>query len=245
MNDVVNEFAFTNMGEVISGKGRYAPPVRHQYPPLSGSVATSWLVVGIAGMSIAVTGVGTATNASAASAIRPSLSCVFTEPFDSLIVSPEEVTWVSGGSPQPVNSVSVSAVGEGLNVSGRISRGPFQAKITKEPYTQGEQTEPYTIRVSELTQTNNHGEGSCARFPAGTVHRRVAGVADNDVLNVRSEPKASAKIVAKVDPVGEVWMFPDSARNKWIRVAVQKFPASGTGTVVIVTGWVNSQYVGR
>ena len=110
---------------------------------------------------------------------------------------------------------------------------------------QGEQTEPYTIRVSELTQTNNHGEGSCARFPAGTVHRRVAGVADNDVLNVRSEPKASAKIVAKVDPVGEVWMFPDSARNKWIRVAVQKFPASGTGTVVIVTGWVNSQYVGR
>jgi hypothetical protein len=123
-------------------------------------LAELWSRVATAAVAVAAL---TQPVASAAPA-RPSLSCFFTEPFDTLVVSPETVTWSASGEIEKLQNAKVTAAGTGYTVGGRLASGSFTAKITKERFEgPGETIDPYTIRVAELKVSNNGGMGGCTR----------------------------------------------------------------------------------
>jgi uncharacterized protein YgiM (DUF1202 family) len=80
---------------------------------------------------------------------------------------------------------------------------------------------------------------------SGTIPKTVTGVADADKLNVRALPSASSKIVATIPPRGSVWIYPQKAKNGWLKVSAICYPPKESGFVTVVDGWVNSSFVSK
>jgi hypothetical protein len=73
------------------------------------------------------------------------------------------------------------------------------------------------------------------------VPRLVTGVAEDDHLNVRVSPRASARVVGKA--YNNAWIFVVPTRNTWWRVSVQH-PASGeSGRFGSVAGYASRRFV--
>jgi hypothetical protein len=78
-------------------------------------------------------------------------------------------------------------------------------------------------------------------FPNGFAPRRVTKVADDDVLNVRAQARAGAKVVATA--INGQWIFVKPSSKVWRQVAAMVTPKNESGAVVVVWGWANSRFI--
>jgi len=80
----------------------------------------------------------------------------------------------------------------------------------------------------DLSPPHGGGQRGDSHDPA---FRCVVGVASNDVLNVRSGPSASTRIVGRLAP-GECFVEVNAKRGRWFKISKDG-----------VAGWVNSRYL--
>ena len=80
----------------------------------------------------------------------------------------------------------------------------------------------------DLSPPHGGGQRGDAHDPA---FRCVVGVASNDVLNVRSGPGASNRIVGQIAP-GTCFVEVNAKRGRWVKISKDG-----------MAGWVNSRYL--
>jgi hypothetical protein len=184
-------------------------------------------------------------SAAPAKPLNPSFSCWWSEPFDEFEVSPAGATFFGaetlGGSGTSLSDVKIVRAGSTLTISGTSEAYGISVKITKEPGSDGmsDASTPYAGLL------NGVFNGACIRLGSGTIPKTVTGVADGDKLNVRALPSASSKIVATIPPRGSVWIYPQKAKNGWLKVSAIRYPPKESGFVTVVDGWVNSSFVSK
>ncbi len=185
----------------------------------------------------------TTVKSATAKSSTPSFSCWWTEPFDGFELSPEGAIYFSAETPDfsgtPLTNVKVVKVGSGWNVSGKAGADTITVNITKEEGSDG--MSDYTTPYAGLL--NRQWNGACLKHGNGTVPRDVVGVAENDVLNVRSAPNASARIVTTIGQKGTAWVYPGKPKNGWVKVSARKYSGEESGPVTAVDGWVNGAFV--
>jgi uncharacterized protein YgiM (DUF1202 family) len=193
---------------------------------------------------------GDAANASiqsvgAGSGARLSFGCAWTEPFDSMEVFQGQVNYsFSGEPPEQMLSPKVTRTGSKLTVKGSLAGKAFAAVITNVAFTESEPESevPYSVSIVGGEGSVNGGKGGCIRYADGTEPRGVTAVADNDVLNVRTKPRATAPLVGSLYNRGQVWVYPKSNTNGWLKVSYF-VEATGTKKGRVVDGWVNAKFV--
>ena len=133
--------------------------------------------------------------------------------------------------------------GDEIILSGRLKDGSsFTLKISKGEGSDGmsEFDFPYVGKLVGSASVI----GGCVHMPEGTRLQRVVGVADNDQLNLRKQPNASAKIIGAAYAKGFVWAKPGALKMGWARVAVVLRPKNEQGLITAVEGWVNARFLG-
>jgi uncharacterized membrane protein len=164
----------------------------------------------------------------------PSVHCQFTEPFLDAVISPEGLVIEGFGQ-----SMSAFAFQSANTLTGTYrfrSRGVTHVlEVLPGPGGDGMSDRTFA-KVGRL----DGQEGGCTEHPKGTLPRKVRGVADDDELNIRSRPSASASIVAAV-PDGS-WIFVKPGAGTWKRVAVDKTTGE-TGPVTSVSGYANAKFL--
>jgi uncharacterized membrane protein len=185
------------------------------------------------------------TFASQAQAVLlPSFWCSFTEPFITVSTGRNGIYY--DDNDQRVGFVTrplVQKQGAELVVSGRLKDGSaFTLKISKDIGSDGmsEFDYPYVGKFSGAASVI----GGCVKMPDGTQLRRVVGVADNDQLNLRSQPNAAAKIIGAAYAKGFVWAQPGALKKGWARGAAVLRPRDEQGLITAVEGWVNAKFLG-
>jgi hypothetical protein len=173
----------------------------------------------------------------------PSLSCEFSEPFITIITSPEGI-WRSSDETGALEPQSIKgtvrlkgSLTSKLTISATLVDGsPIELVLKKEPGSDGMSD----VETSHSCSTGLLvGAGSI--FPNGYVARTVVNVAADDVLNVRAKPNALAEIVAVQANDRRIWIKP--SHSKWKKVAFAQSPTSQTGRERIVTGWANTDFI--
>jgi uncharacterized membrane protein len=173
----------------------------------------------------------------------PSFWCSFTEPF--ITVSSARNGIYYDDNDQHVGHALTPMVqkpGKEIILSGRLKDGSaITLKISKGEGSDGmsEFDYPYIGALSGAVSVI----GGCVKMPDGTQLRRVVGVADNDQLNLRSQPNAAAKIVGAAYAKGFVWAQPGALKKGWARVAVVLRPKNEQGLITAVEGWVNAKFL--
>jgi uncharacterized membrane protein len=174
----------------------------------------------------------------------PSFWCSFTEPF--ITVSTARNGIYFDDNDQRVGFAlrpTAQKHGAEIVLSGRLMDGSaFTVKISKGEGSDGmsEFDYPYVGKLSGAASVI----GGCVRMPEGTQMRRVVGVAENDQLNLRSQPNASAKIVGAAYAKGFVWAKPGALKKSWARVFAVSRPNGEQGPMTAVEGWVNAKFLG-
>jgi hypothetical protein len=191
----------------------------------------AWLVgASLLGASCVVT----AGPATAATTSLPSVFCDFEEPFRWVVLSPEGVL---------VEDHENGAVF--TRFQPRSVRGSINSRLTITlPAASG--YSPLVLEKLDQDESfSSHGvsfdgqEGFCDRLPTGFVLRKVVGVAEDDALNIRSAPNATAEIL-ETHAAGElIWVKP--TKNAWIQAA--KAVTEDETPTFVVTGWVRSSFV--
>jgi hypothetical protein len=128
-------------------------------------------------------------------------------------------------------------------MSGHLKDGSaFTLKISKDIGSDGmsEFDYPSVAKLSGAASVI----GGCVKMPDGTQLRRGVGVADNDQLNLRSQPNAAAKIVGAVDVKGFVWAKAGALKKGWARGTAVLRPKNEQGLITAVEGWVNAKFLG-
>jgi uncharacterized membrane protein len=178
------------------------------------------------------------------SAALPSFWCSFTEPFITVSTARNGIYYDDndqrvGFALRPV----IQKQGADIVLSGRLKDGSeFTLNISKGSGSDGmsEFDYPYVGKLSGAASVI----GGCVRMPDGTQLRRVVGVAENDLLNLRSQPNASAKTIGAVYAKGLVWAKPAALKKGWVRVSVVLRPKNEQGLITAVEGWVNAKFLG-
>jgi uncharacterized membrane protein len=185
------------------------------------------------------------TFASHAQAVSlPSFWCSFTEPFITVSTSRSGIYY--DDNDQRVGFArgpTVQKRGAEIVLSGRLRDGSdFMLTISKDSGSDGmsEFDYPYVGKLAGAASVI----GGCVRMPEGTQMRRVVGVAENDQLNLRSQPNASAKIVGAVYAKSFVWAKPVALKKGWARVAAVLRPKNEQGRITAVEGWVSAKFLG-
>jgi uncharacterized membrane protein len=174
----------------------------------------------------------------------PSFWCSFTEPFITVSTGRNGIYY--DDNDQRVGFVTrplVQKQGAEIVMSGRLKDGSaYTLKISKDIGSDGmsEFDYPYVGKLSGAASVI----GGCVRMPDGTQLRRVLGVANNDQLNLRSQPNAAAKIIGAAYAKGFVWAQPAAFKKGWARGAAVLRPKDEQGLITAVEGWVNAQFLG-
>ena len=207
---------------------------------------------GLVGLSLGSMAIshGNAANASiqsvgTGSSARLSFGCSWTEPFDSMEVFQGQVNYsFSGESTEQMLSPRITRTGSKVTVKGSLAGKAFAAVITNVAFAESEPESevPYSVSIVGGEGSVNRGKGGCIRYADGTEPRGITGVADNDVLNVRTKPRATSALVGSLYNRGRVWVHPASNTNGWLKVS---YFAEGTATKKgrVVDGWVNAKFV--
>lgn len=180
----------------------------------------------------------------AQAALLPSFWCSFTEPFITVSTARNGIYY--DDNDQRVGFVTrplVQKQGAELVMTGRFKDGSaFTLKISKDIGSDGmsEFDYPYVGKLSGAASVI----GGCVRMSDGTQLRRVVGVADNDQLNLRSQPNAAAKIVGAAYAKGFVWAKPGALKKGWAHGAAVLRPKDEQGLITAVEGWVNAKFLG-
>jgi uncharacterized membrane protein len=186
--------------------------------------------------------IGLASHAKAAA--LPSFWCSFTEPFITVSTARNGIYYDDndqriGFALRPV----VQKLGADFVLSGRLKNGSdFTLNISKGEGSDGmsEFDYPYVGKLYGAASVI----GGCVRMPDGSQIRRVVGVADNDQLNLRNQPNASANIVGAAYAKGFVWAKSVALKKGWARVSVVSRPKDEQGLITAVEGWVNARFLG-
>ncbi len=171
---------------------------------------------------------------------RPSFECWWTEPFDGFQVSPSGAVYLSSeDGEKALVKIVVRRTGSGFTISGYTAESVLiTVKITKDEGNDGmsDYTTEYRGELGSMS-------GSCVRYAEGTRPRRVVGVAESDVLNVREKPAASAKVLTSLPPKSSAFVYPGKPSKGWYRVSARKFPPNESGRITVVNGWVNGAFL--
>jgi uncharacterized protein YgiM (DUF1202 family) len=194
------------------------------------SPVIAWLVAaGLLGGSLVLT----TLPATAATTSLPSVFCDFEEPLQWVVLSPEGVLVEDHYNGAVFNRYKATNV-----------RGSINNRLTVSlPQSSGNSAivlEKVDGEYFSHSVTFNDREGTCDRFPTGFLLRKVVGVADDDELNIRSAPNASADIVSTSANGRLIWVKPTKA--KWFQVAYAETNEDG-GTEGIFTGWARATFV--
>jgi uncharacterized protein YgiM (DUF1202 family) len=184
-------------------------------------------------ITIACVSTGRATPASAQRANKsslPSLFCDFVAPYKLVVLSPEgvlvEVDHEDGHAFELLQPTSVSgSINNRMSVTLPGSNGTLVVNRVS-----GELSSHY----AEL----NIFSGGCEQLPTGFILRQVVGVADNDRLNIRKAPTASAQVIATRSNGNLIWVRP--SKSNWIAIAYTEGAPSKTRT-----GWVRKTFVSK
>jgi uncharacterized membrane protein len=177
----------------------------------------------------------------------PSYSCVFTEPFISLDISPAGVIYSDGERKEMVQPTSFKIEGPVTVINGKLAdQTVFGIAISKEPGSDGmsDYVTPYKGLLETSAFDDNKLNGACLRHPDGSRSRLVVNVRENERLNVRSAPNVRGRIINRVRQGMSVWAHPEAAVGGWVRVSTALYPANETGEVRVVSGWVNARFLG-
>jgi uncharacterized membrane protein len=176
-------------------------------------------------------------------AALPSFWCSFTEPFITVSTGRNGIYY--DDNDQRVGFVTrplVQKQGAEIVMSGRLKDGSaYTLRISKDIGSDGmsEFDYPYVGKLSGAGSVI----GGCVRMPDGTQLRRVVGVANNDQLNLRSQPNAAAKIIGAAYANSFVWTKPGALKKGWLRGAAVLRPKDEQGLITAVEGWVNAKFL--
>jgi hypothetical protein len=191
-------------------------------------VIATTMVGGVIGLGV----VATPADAVTASSL-PSVFCSFEEPYQYVVLSPEGVLV------EDHENGAVFARYKPTSVKGSIN-----ATLTvRLPASSGNSSLVLERTDGEFNShllTFNDREGLCDRLPTGFLLRKVVGVAEDDELNIRSEPNASAEVISTSTNGSLIWIKPTNA--KWVQVAYTESIGDGA-PIEVFTGWVNSRFV--
>ena len=174
----------------------------------------------------------------------PSFWCSFTEPFITVSTARNGIYYDDNDRRVGFAlSPKVQRQADEIVLSGRLKDGSnFALTISKGEGSDGmcEFDYPYVGKLVGSASVI----GGCVHMPEGTRLQRVVGVADNDQLNLRKQPNASAKIIGAAYAKGFVWAKPGALKMGWARVAVVLRPKNEQGLITAVEGWVNARFLG-
>ena len=160
-------------------------------------------------------------------------------------ISNGQVSYSFGGEKaEQMLKPSITRTGNNVSVKGTLAGKVFAVAITKVAFTESEPESavPYSISIIGGEGSVNGGKGGCVRYGDGTVPRVVVGVAVDDVLNIRSQAKASASILSTAYNGEHVWVYPSTVKGGWIKVSHFR---QGTTAVkgAVIDGWVNAKFL--
>lgn len=177
-------------------------------------------------------------------AALPSFWCSFTEPFITVSAARNGIYYDDNDRRVGFAlSPKVQRQADEIVLSGRLKDGSnFALTISKGEGSDGmsEFDYPYVGKLVGSASVI----GGCVRMPEGTRLQRVVGVADNDQLNLRNQPNATAKIIGAAYAKGFVWAKPGVLKKGWARVAVVLRPKDEQGLITTIEGWVNARFLG-
>lgn len=152
----------------------------------------------------------------------------------------------SGDKAELMLTPSIVKTGSKVSVRGSLAGKNFEMRITNVAFTESEEesTVPYSVSILGGEGSVNGGKGGCIRYADGTAPRDVIGVADNDVLNIRTKPNSRASVLGTAYPRGRVWIYPRSNAGGWIKASFYRF-AESKSKRGLVTGWVNAKFLAK
>jgi hypothetical protein len=170
--------------------------------------------------------------------LLPSVHCMFTEPFITILVSRE-------GLIVQDDFTSKKSVGQFVTAYSADPDPSYTFRVNGKLQTLTISNEVGSDGMSEFifARKGRWGDlvGGCSVFPNGFAPRRVTKVADDDVLNVRAQARVGAKVVATA--INGQWIFVKPSSKVWRQVAVMVTPKNESGAVVVVRGWANSKFI--
>jgi uncharacterized membrane protein len=200
-------------------------------------------------MSVQSTSVASAANTSVKSVSgnnsRLSFSCNWTEPFDSMEIANGLVSYsFSGDKPEILLNPALTRIGTKVRVQGTLVGKPFAVLITNISFTDSEPEAavPYSVSIIGGEGSVNGGKGGCIRYGDGTTPRTVIGVATDDVLNIRSQAKATAPILDTASNGERIWVYPNTLRGSWMKVSTFR-DGTTTSKGTVLSGWINAKFL--
>jgi hypothetical protein len=192
----------------------------------------TFLVSMLTAATLGLAGGTTPANAAASSSL-PSVFCDFEEPFQWVVLSPEGVLVEDHDNGAIFNRYKPTSL-----------RGSINSRLTVGlPASSGNSSIVLQRVDGELDShviTFNDREGTCNRLPTGFLLRKIVGVSDDDELNIREAPNASAEIISSSSNGSLIWVKPTKA--KWVQVAYVEQVGDEAPNEVF-TGWANKAFI--
>jgi hypothetical protein len=186
--------------------------------------------------------------------VLPSLRCEFNEGKVIVVISPEGMVKSYAANsdfapqaPAAYQLLSVELGARGIE-KGRIYHFQTPAEKVKEDIFVGQQSGSDGVTELEypFAAQFSSGSGACIGFPKGFVPRQVRGVADGDVLNIRSAANARSTVIASASNGDLMFVGATRKSNKgsvWAKVAVAVIPENDRGPIKTVVGWANTAFL--
>jgi uncharacterized membrane protein len=187
-----------------------------------------------------------AVNGAKASS-TPSFSCIFTEPFVSLLTSPMGSYFINMADKPQILQLKSSKIVQNAHLLVLQAEQPketFELKVIKGKGGDGMSDRQFPF-IGAFQFKGNNLEGGCIRFSDGTSPRKIVNVKANDKLNLRESPSNSGKIIASYTSFETLWAFPENAINGWVKVEGLHYPQGENGPVKALKGYVLGQYLGN
>lgn len=146
-----------------------------------------------------------------------------------MLISPSAVLFADDSDPNWLNltNVSIKQGASSLRAAFSVAGYDFQGSIVR------------NSKGRLVMNSKGSPQAACIRYSNGMEQHRVVNVADDDQLQVRALPRATARSVGSIKNDYPIMVDPTQRNGSWIRADIQSETAPGQ----IIKGWVNAKFV--